>query len=87
LVTVDGPLYVTVVGAGVTVKVVVELVDSSWGVVVVVPPKDPDNEYVPVGSLGETEHVATPLVLVVAVQVWVPLTVNVTGWPETGWFV
>ena len=41
-------------------------------------------EYVPAGSFGVTEHDATPVELVVAVQVCVPLSVKVTGSPETG---
>jgi hypothetical protein len=39
---------------------------------------------VPDGSFGVTEHEAVPVLLVVAVQVWVALSCNVTDSPEMG---
>ena len=68
-------------------NVLVPLVPSSCGVVVVSPPNDPVSEYVPLGSVGVTEQVATPLALVVPVHVCVPFTVKVTGSLGTGWLV
>ena len=38
----------------------------------------------PAGSFGVTGQVATPLAFVVAVHVWVPFTVSVTGSFGTG---
>jgi hypothetical protein len=81
------PVYVRVVGALLSVNVLDPLEDKRTGVVVVLPPKEPESEYVPEGSFGVTEQVATPLAFVVPEHVWVPFTVSVTDWPGTGAFV
>ena len=64
------------------------LVPLCWaaasGVVVVSPPNEPVSVYVPAGSFGVTVQEATPLAFVVAVHVWVPFTVRVTGSLGTG---
>ena len=86
LVTVVGPVYVSVVEAGVTVKVLDELFVSNWGIEVVSPGKVAAIGYVPTGSFGVRGQDATPFEPVVAVQVWVP-SVNVTGSFGTGWLV
>ena len=86
LVTVVGPVYVSDVVAGVTVKVLDELFVSNWGIEVLSPGKVAAIGYVPTGSFGVRGQDATPFEPVVAVQVWVP-NVNVTGSFGTGWLV
>ena len=60
LVTEVVPVYVSVVGAGVTVKVLDELFGSSCGIEVESPGNVAAIEYVPTGSFGVTGHEATP---------------------------
>jgi hypothetical protein len=86
LVTVVGPVYVSVVEAGVTVKVLDELFVSNCGIEVESPGNVPAIGYVPTGWFGVRGQDATPFEPVVAVQVWVP-SVNVTGSFGTGWLV
>ena len=86
LVTVVGPVYVSVVEAGVTVKVLDELFVSNCGIEDESPGNVAAIGYVPTGSFGVRGQDATPFAPVAAVQVWVP-SVNVTGSFGTGWLV
>jgi hypothetical protein len=80
-VTLVGPVYVMLVGAALTTKLLDPLLASSAGDVLVLPAKDPDRLYVPDVSVGVTEHEPLPLLPVVAVQDWVPFRVSVIVWP------
>ena len=86
LVTVVGPVYVSVVEAGVTVNVLDELFVTNCGIELESPGNVAEIGYVPAGSFGVRGQEATPFAFVVAVQVWVP-SVNVTGSFGTGWLV
>ena len=86
LVTVVGPVYVSVVEAGVTVKVLDELFVSSWGMEFESPGNVALIGYMPTGSVGVRLQVAIPFGPVEAMQVWVP-SVKVIGSFGTGWLV
>ena len=62
-----------------TTKVPDPVLVRRWGSTVASPANDADSEYVPAGSFGVMEQVATPLVFVVPVHDCVPFSVIVTG--------
>ena len=87
LVTVVGPVYVSVVVAGVTVKVLDELFVTSCGIEVESPGNVAAIEYVPAGSIGVRGHDGDPVRVRRGRAGLGPVNVKVTGSFGTGWLV